>query len=163
MDMDWNYTIEDWREALGDAEDGGFSRAKVEKDSGFAAGWLAEQYTHDAVGQNIEKLAAVIDVLEADGAETITPARFEQVMVSTRGENTSDYQTLVQAWAEEHGADEAVFALIEALVAAAEGAPDNDSPMTWRKIFDTTVRPETETYVENKDGGTFYFFDKNKW
>jgi hypothetical protein len=168
LDTSTEYHVEYWRSALAAAEEAEFDEVDAREQSGEygpLSAWLAEQYTHDKIDRDRDRLAAVITALDEEysGDTVFSAGRFETVMLSMKdGETGSDHQELVEEWIKDEGGSESVVALVGALVHAVDRG-DEDDPLNWNKIFDTVVCPEAEMYVENEDGGTFYYFDKNKW
>lgn len=167
LDTEQEYDGKFWREALATAEEFEFCPIDCREqggEHGTLASWLADQFTHDKIGRDRDRLAAVLTALEEEHSVRLYSAnRFEAVMRSMKdGDTESDYQELVEEWIEDQGGNESVVALVSALVHAVDRG-DQDDPLNWNKIFDTVVCPETEAYVENEAGGTFYYFDKTQW
>ncbi|MBD0670051.1 hypothetical protein [Streptomyces sp. CBMA156] len=150
MDNCVEYPAQFWREALEVAEEFEFDEVDSREQGGLyglLAEWLSELYTHDTIERDRDRLAAVIDVLEQEGETAFPATRFEQVMESYGGENVSDYKVIGREWIE---AD----------------CPEDISPTKvsdWKRFCTDNVFREGEVWVENKDSGTFHFFDKHKW
>lgn len=163
MDMQELYPVTDWKDALEAAEEAYWCDVQAREDAGELASYLAQEYTHDKIGRDKDRLRAVISALEEHGEEEFSADRFEKVMLSMReGDTEADYAKLVEEWLKEHGADSNVVALVEALVRETE-AIEKPNPTNWQKIYDRSVLAESDTYAENPEGGTLYYFNKWAW
>ena len=144
------YSVDEWNNALEAAENNEFDPVDSENDGGPLAGWLAEQYTHEKVGQDAEKLEAVISVLENEGHDEFSSETFMTVLLSYRGETETSFHTLVEIHMEEN----------YGFSGSLPGNPGEDELESW--YFDN-VANGSETYTSVASGSAFYWFDKAKW
>ncbi|MEU1816168.1 hypothetical protein ABZ543_13355 [Streptomyces roseifaciens] len=144
---DWLHSAREWEDALAAAESNEFCEIDSAEEGGWLAGWVSQQYTHDKIGQDADRLHAVIKALVEGAEETeFSSRRFTAVMESINGDLEADDEKLVQDYLDEHF-DGFPLAHIKDIQAFAR---------------DYVYRPG-EFYAESHDGSTLYVFDTTGW
>jgi hypothetical protein len=152
-------TVDMWREAAGAAEEWAECPIDTEENTPGTAGqlgaWLCnEVYGVLVVGEGdgaqeptADVIYGAISALEAEDRDAFTPAEFLRVLATYRGETVSDFRTLAEEYADDHG-----YKLV--------GLKTDDEYHIW---YAENGIPDGEVCGETEPGGTLVWFNKNNW
>jgi hypothetical protein len=148
---DIRHSRNEWDDALEAAESYDWCPTDSAEGHGPLAAWICvDVIDREEVGRDRLRIDAAFAVLAENGEDEFSPERLIDVIKSWCGETVDDWRTLAEEYAEENG-KELVFL---------NGTPTQDDYHQW--FIDHGIA-SGETCVALPEGGTFYWFNLDKW